>query len=244
MRLIIISLTLALLAGSAQAASYTETIDAGDTLPIAAIASPGAGATALSDIFGTIDTINDADLYRIYIADPTAFSATTNTATYGLYPDADTALFLFDAAGHAIAANDDDPSGQTYNATLPVGNSLYVGLSAGYYYLGVSDSTNEPTNGGPANQVLFPQGDLMQVRGPASGVTPTTLGGFDANAYDQNLPGPYRVALTGVSLGPALAAAAPEPATWLLMLAGLGFVGAMLRRRAFTPLAPARASPS
>lgn len=231
MRAITLGLATALLAGVAHAATYTETGDAGQTLATAASAMTGGGA-ALASISGRLDT-NDADLFRIYISDPSSFSATTfNSGT----DDAalDTEIFLFDSAGHAVAANDDDQGGFSVDSTLPLGDGHYAGLTAGEYILGVSISGNDPVN--LNNQLLFEMsGDTTQVRGAAGGLNPTTLADFDGFQYYTNDPGTYRIDLTGVSTGPM--SAAPEPGTWTLMIAGVALAGAALRtgRRALTP---------
>lgn len=219
----------ALLPGVASAQVYNET-NAGQTLVTAAdTTTPGTG-TALTTINGTL-TAQDADVFRIYISSPGTFSATTNNAvTNASYPggfEFDTALFLFDATGHAIAMND-DRNGTSLTSTLSSSNALLANLAAGYYYLGISSSGNEPVNA--TNNLLFQSGNFTDVRGPATNITPTTLADFDAFAYDDT-PGAYQITLTGVTFGPAAVAGVPEPATWAMMLMGFGAIGAGLRRR-------------
>jgi hypothetical protein len=220
----------ALLPGVASAQIYTE-INAGQTLATASdTATPATGAS-LTTINGSLTSL-DADLYRIYISAPGAFSATTNNAlTNNSYPGGgplDTALFLFDWAGHAIASNDDDANGLDLTSTLSPSNALLSNLAAGYYYLGISISGNEPVNS--VNQLLFQTGSTTATRGPASGLNPTTLADFDGNTYDPT-PGAYQINLTGVAVGPAAVAGVPEPATWAMMVLGFGAIGAGLRRR-------------
>lgn len=227
MRSIVVGLTAVLLAGTAQAATYTETGDAGQTLTTAQVASTGSSSAALTAIFGSLATAGDADLFKIYIASPSTFSATTNNI--GTSTDLDTELFLFSFTGTAIAANDDDASGLVLNSTLPSGDTHYAGLVAGYYYLGISNSGNEPVN--LNNQLLFATGPGTSVRGAASGLNPTTLADFDENQYDGNLPGAYQINLTGASLGAAVTSGVPEPETWALLIMGFGAMGASLRRR-------------
>ena len=225
MRTLAIGLAAALMAGAAHAATYTETGDAGQTLATAASAVTGGGA-ALSSISGVLD-VADADLYRIYISDPASFSATTLN---GGTDDAalDTEIFLFDAQGHAVAANDDDQGGLSVDSTLPMGDGHYAGLAAGEYFLGISISGDDPANAN--NQLLFEtSGETTAVRGAAGGLNPTTLAGFDGFQYYTNDPGAYRIDLTGVSTGPM--SAAPEPSAWALMVLGVATMGAALRRR-------------
>lgn len=219
----------ALLPGMASAQVYNEG-NAGQTLATAADTTTSATGLALTTINGTL-TAQDADLFRIYISSPGTFSVTTNNAvTNSSYPGGfslDTALFLFDATGHAIATND-DTDGMTLTSTLSHTNALLSNLAAGYYYLGISISGNEPVNA--VNNLLFQTGDYTDVRGPATNITPTTLADFDAFSYDDT-PGAYQINLTGVTFGPAAVAGVPEPATWAMMVMGFGAIGAGLRRR-------------
>lgn len=231
MKTIIAALAAFALPAAAGAQTVTEKGDAGQTLATAQDATLG-GTGALTGITGALGSY-DADLFRIYIASPKAFSATTtNAATengYAFDGELDTALFLFDSAGHAVATDDDEQSGLHLTSTLPAGNALYVNLAAGYYYLGVSVSGNEPVNA--VNQLLFTANpSSTAVRGPASGLNPTTLAGFDGNTYD-GTPGTYEIDLTGVTFAPSVTAAVPEPAAWTLMIGGLGLAGGALRRR-------------
>lgn len=216
---------LALLAPAAHAQTFGEMGDAGQTLATAQDAS----AVTFSQITGSIATPADADLFKIYISSPGTFSASTiNTVTNagGL----DTDLFLFDSTGHGIATNDDG-SGLSIDAALPAGNALYKNLPAGIYYLGISISGNEPVNAN--NQLIFtgyPGGDTTAVRGPASGLNPTTLAAFNAFNSDTTI-GAYQIDFAGVSAAPA---AAPEPsqyAAFAVGLLGLGALAVKAKRR-------------
>lgn len=214
--------------GTSLAATYTEfPTDAGQTLataqPTASAANPA--GTALSTIFGTFSTGADADLFVIRITAPGSFSATTNnTVTNSTFLD--TALFLFDSTGKAIATND-DASGSVVSSTLPTGNTLFASLAAGTYYLGISGSGNEAVNA--VNQLLFagyPGGDTTAVRGTASGLNPATLSTFNGNVtFSQT--GSYEIDLTSV----ATAAAVPEPSTWAALALGSIAAGATILRR-------------
>ena len=72
-------LTAALLANPAHAVNWTEVGDAGDLL---STAQEPMGNGPLRNIYGTISTNADVDLYRIFISDPTSFSASV-TSTSG-----------------------------------------------------------------------------------------------------------------------------------------------------------------
>ncbi len=179
-------------------------------------------------ITGTFANASDADLYAIRITTPGSFSASTvNSASAAQ----DTALFLFNSSGVAIATND-DASGTSLDSSLPSGNSLYANLTAGTYYIGISESGNEAIN--LNSQLLFngyPGGDTTAVRGAASGLNPTTLRTFNSNEFDTTTFGAYEIDLTSAATA-VNPNAVPEPSTWVAL--GLGSFAAgvtILRRR-------------
>ena len=215
---------------ASRAQVYTEASDAGNTLATAqsTISTATPAGTAITTIAGSIGTGTDADLYLVYIASPSTFSATTNnsrtnTSFNGTLP-LDTSLFLFDASGHLLAAND-DINGTTVTSTLAAGNPLYASLAAGYYYIGISISGNDPVN--LASQLLPAKSDdstdTLGVES-ANNLNPTVLSTFNQDNYD-NETGAYGITLTGVN-------AAPEPSAWACMVCG-GLVagGVWMRRR-------------
>jgi PEP-CTERM motif-containing protein len=212
--------TLALATASLQAQIYTEIGDAGQTL--AGAQTTGIlGGQPLNTIVGTISTGTDADLFLITLTAPTTFSATT---TGGLTL-MDTALFLFDGMGNAIFTND-DANGMSLQSTLPAGTGFTMTLGPGTYYLGISLSGNEPIN--QNGQLLFEayiNGDSTSLRGPASGINPSTEFDFNGNTSFSET-GVYEIDLTGVET-----VAVPEPSTIGLFIAGALAVGAAVRRR-------------
>jgi hypothetical protein len=210
-------------------AQFVEAGDAGETLTTASYTGATSGV-ALTTITGTLGTDDDVDLYEIRLNMPSAFSATTNNPVTNLATGPDTELSLYDASGHAIEENDDDASGLVLTSTLPSGNAFTANLSAGIYYLGISASGDEAEN--LYSQLLFASnaGDTTALVGPASGLNPTTLNGFDHQEYSgaAGTLGAYEIDLTGaLSVGPA---AVPEPSTGALLALGLGGVW-LLRRR-------------
>ncbi|HMO36979.1 MAG TPA: DVUA0089 family protein [Gemmatales bacterium] len=74
-------------------------------------------------------------MYAFIITQPTNFVATTVTGLGGS-ANFDTQLFLFNANGFGIAANDDSSS--SVQSTINNSTGLYTSLAAGLYYLAIS----------------------------------------------------------------------------------------------------------
>lgn len=201
---------------SAQAAIVSELGDAGQTQGTAQVTTGNGGS--ISSIFGSIASTTDADLFVIYIANPAQFRATTNNA--GTDAGLDTELFLLTLAGAPVYLNDDDPSGTTLGSTLPNGDALGP-QSAGLYILGISMSGYDPVNSN--NQLLFANGLPTDLRGPAGGLQPSVLGGFDGGGFFD--PGNYEIELRGASF------AVPEPGSAALLLLAGGALFGVSRRR-------------
>ncbi len=165
----------ALFAGT-QAQTWYEQGDAGD-LPETAQST---GSGALTEIQGTLET-NDVDMYAIYITDPASFSASTvGGATW------DTQLFLFDADGKGIVAEDDTGGLQS---TINNANNCIPG--PGVYYLAITRYNKDPlgcNDGGlwSSNDNNCPNGPESTSR-VASWTTSTTAAGT------------YTIFLTGVA---------------------------------------------
>jgi hypothetical protein len=122
-------LTIGALTLSASAQIWYEQGDAGD-LPETAQST---GSGILSQIQGTLD-VNDVDMYAIYITDPAAFSASTvGGATW------DTQLFLFDANGVGVVANDD-----TGGLQSTIDNTAGCITAPGLYYLAITRYNKDP----------------------------------------------------------------------------------------------------
>jgi len=122
-------LTIGALTLSASAQIWYEQGDAGD-LPETAQST---GSGILSQIQGSLD-VNDVDMYAIYITDPAAFSASTvEGATW------DTQLFLFDANGVGVVANDD-----TGGLQSTINNTAGCITAPGLYYLAITRYNKDP----------------------------------------------------------------------------------------------------
>jgi MYXO-CTERM domain-containing protein len=215
MRIAALALLTALSAGtSAFGQVWNEAGDAGD-MPGTAQAAVGAGA--LTDIFGTVSGLTDADMYLIDITNPAAFSATTNIAPGTM---ADTTLYLFNLNGTGIAKND-DVSASNYLSVMPVGDVNYASLAPGQYLLAVGGFAFAPFwNNPPAvlADLIFDVNTYTGVLGPQN--PGPILGWANAGAYDQ---GTYHITLTGASMVPAPGA---------MVVVGLAGLVAGRRRRA------------
>ncbi|WP_375507295.1 DVUA0089 family protein [uncultured Nostoc sp.] len=118
-------------AGTAQAATFTEVGDAGQTLNTAQNLLGG-----INVIQGTISPSDDADLFSFSWGGG-QFNATTVGGTPFTF---DTILQLFDSSGTLIAQNEDD-SQSTLQSTLN------LSVDSGEYLLGISSFANFAKSG-------------------------------------------------------------------------------------------------
>jgi hypothetical protein len=107
--------------------AFNETGDAGD-LPATAAVTSGVGS--LLCINGTLTSATDVDMFKISVCNSSSFSATTT----GTGTNVDTELWLFDANGVGVTANDDDPAGGVSTSALSSANVT----ANGTYFLAVS----------------------------------------------------------------------------------------------------------
>jgi hypothetical protein len=135
MRLLWSFLALTALTATALAqVDWTEQGDAGD-LPETAQATGTDTSTPLSTISGVLDA-NDVDMFAIYIADPSAFRAETNTTTTNF----DSQLWLFDVNGNGIVHDDDSAGG--LRSRITNANNCIPG--PGIYYIAISRYNRDP----------------------------------------------------------------------------------------------------
>lgn len=177
----------------------------------------------LMEITGNIEMLSsslDVDMYRIFIANPALFSATT-VGTDGTL--ANTQLFLFNQAGLGVLAND-DADVTTQRSLIPVGS---IGMQPpGFYLLAISSFDRDPVSAGG---LIFPSIPTTGVFGPTGPGGGLPLIGYQTLG-DQS--GTYTIQLTGaqfaVQRDPGVI---PEPST--LTLLGLGALGLLwvARRR-------------
>lgn len=191
--------------------TWAEVGDAGNTL-LTANDIVGPTGDNLTNITGTIASGSDFDLFRFSITNPTLFSAST-VGTVGSLTD--TQLFLFNANGFGVAANDDSVG---FRSTLPVGNALYATLQPGDYFIAISGFDVDPVS---IAGEIFPDTPFSAVHGPTGPGGAFPISGSAGSSGT----GTYNIALTAAST-----ASTPAPAAVWMGLAGMGVVG-MLRRR-------------
>ncbi|NJN56897.1 MAG: PEP-CTERM sorting domain-containing protein [Leptolyngbyaceae cyanobacterium SL_5_9] len=206
----------------AQAFTFTEVDDAGESLSTAQVIP--SGSSLLESISGTLSGFDDpADLFQISLTSGQSFFASTVSGA-----DFDTRLFLFDADGVGIYFNDDSSSG-TLQSTLPA-NSSFTPTQSGIYYLGISGFDYNPVNA--AGERIFPSFTDFPVDVPAENIFtgvfgPTgpggdaPLSGFDGAIL--NSGGSYTISLSQ-------AEAVPEPSSILALLM-VGASGTALQLR-------------
>ncbi len=212
---------LSILALLSVSAAFADTVIANNAGPLPASAEDLSSDASLTQIAGSLFTgaggaafPNFESIFKIDILNYQLFSAqTVPIAPHGI---ADTDLFLLDANGNGVYANDDISGGDTLSL-LPAHSS--VGPTAnGIYYLAIAISTNTPQDAN-GNDLFALNG--TDVVGP-NGTSPMT--GWDNGAFTQpdfdNVN--YNIVLTGTS---------PEPATWLLLAAPLLALFCLRNRR-------------
>lgn len=207
-------LTLAASVAAAADVNFVETTDAG-LLPGTATVV-GTTADTILTITGAIADVDDlADVYAIYIADPSQFLAIAPSVADGIDPQ----LFLFNAAGLGVVADDDSHAGSDFGAQI----NGFAGL-AGLYYLAISDFDISPTALG---QLIFPPGSGN--RGPTGPGGSDPVDGWDGLSLGANVTG-YTISLRGAT-GTGDAAVVPLPAPVFAGAAGLLALAGIRRLR-------------
>jgi hypothetical protein len=214
-------LTLSLLVNPAHAVDWTEVGDAGQLLNTA---QEPTGDGRLRNIYGTLSTNNDVDLYKLYISNPATFSAAVNSTSGNL----DSALVLFNEGGYALYGNDDAMLGSS-NAGLPAGNA-HGPQAQGWYHLAVIPLGTPPVsgNGFTPDRYMFPNvsSPYTQILTPTGPGGASSLTGWAPLGDGTTINEEYRLRLSGVQAAPI-----PEPESYAMLLAGLGLIGTMVRRR-------------
>lgn len=207
-------LAVVLSSGHAQAATFTETQDAGEILSSAVrVISPE--LQPLESISGILSS--DADLFRISLTGGQSFSATTTGGA-----NFDTQLFLFDSGGKGVYGNDN--AGVSFQSTLPIGG--FSPQKSGTYYLGISGFDYDPVSTAGEIFTDFPDTGFDTVAGPTGAGGKSALSGFDGARLEPG--GSYTIALTGAQTETK---SVPEPSSVLGILAvGAWSIGALLKK--------------
>jgi hypothetical protein len=221
----------AVLIFSCAAAAQADIVTASGAGPLPGSAQDLTGLN-VTQIVGDLDFPDGVDMFKIDITDFADFSALTTGVAFGV---PDTELFLFDAGGLGVYAND-DASGSNTLSCLPSADSSNpcssprpagVGpTSDGTFYLAITRSANGPIS---VAGEIFTSVSSTDVVGPD-----LTMGGgspivdWDGNVFtgpDFDLTA-FDIILTGTS-------PVPEPATWALFATGVALV--LLRRKRLAP---------
>ena len=183
---VIAALTLALAPGAFAA---NEVGDAGDLR----VTANDMGDSAVTEINGAFTDAMDADVYRICLTDGASFSASTVGGTFP--SNLDTQIFLLDAQGYGIYANDDAATG-IRASTLPA-QHRFSPATGGEYFLAVSQYNRDPQSSQGEifqdnfSRMQFPDGVIF-----ANGFgAAETLSGWNGRAPGGL--GTYRITLTG-----------------------------------------------
>lgn len=204
-------------AHAACAGLIAEVGDAGD-LPSNAQTTVGSGL--LDEIEGALNGFDDADMYAVFVADPLAFSATTDGHSGGVW---DTQLFLFDAQGLGVSANDDIANGNgPYNprSRLAAG-AAFRPEQAGLYYLAVSGWDRDPHSS--AGPIFVDDATFVGTVGPSNVGGGLPISGWDGDGNRNGGLGGYRIRLTGaqfVESPPGGSAEIPEAGSLVFIVAG------------------------
>lgn len=187
--------------------------DAG-SLPATSEATMGIGT--LTDIIGQItEGTTGADMFSIFIPDPTVFSADFTPRSNNVVTGLDSAaLYLFDSNGNGIEAADD--------GSAPL--AAFAG-PAGIYYIAIAPDGSVPQYKHKGN--FFPifadftsGADSFPVGGASSVVN------FSKNGCGTDCQGGYDISLEGAEFSNL-----PEPGSMLLTGLALAAVGLARRRK-------------
>ena len=135
------------------------------------------------------------DMYRIYISNPSGFSAQT---ILGGSAEFDSQLWLLDVNGRAVLANDDATMGLSGSRVAPPANdgTGHTIPGPGVYYLAITGFNNDPTNA--FYQSLFNQATRIEISGPDG-----PGGSFSIAAWGiSREAGSYLIKLSGAEFPP------------------------------------------
>lgn len=210
---------------SASVITWDE-INAGDLVATAEMVggTPGTQVGAIRGSLTSLAPVNmtpryQVDLFKIFISDASAFSASTMSL-------ADTALFLFDDQGRGVYMNDDEPSGLSLLSLLPASDPASP-IQSGFYFLGIALGSYLPYDA--TNLALFLTGGFTDVLAGDSNADPLAYWDATYDSFEES-PYSYEIGLTGV-LTSALVTQVPEPGSLALLLLGALAIAGLRSRR-------------
>lgn len=190
---------LILIAWLSVAMAVTTVLENGDAGDLPNMAQDATGITldadGIMEVRGRIESTSNVDMYRIEITEPGEFSAITIFDTNVSIEDSQ--LFLFDADGRGVCANEDNPDLLSTDplrlyAALPRGGCQIP--ARGFYFLAISTSVRDPLSDlNNPNSEIFPDVPRQAILAP-----------LDPNAIVQGWLGPseignYAFQLTGIN---------------------------------------------
>lgn len=193
---------------TAQAQVFTETADAGVTIPTS-ILLPG----GITTVNGTISARGDLDLFAFYLDTSNTVTFLSNNSPF------DDNLLLFNGNGQGIGASDDQGGGPD-----GLDSRITIALTPGLYYIGAGVNNIEADTD---NGTFIFDDDFGDSNGVIGGPTALSIGFLAQQSGGQT--GSYTLTFsTATANAPT---AVPEPGS-IALLAGMGAVGAgFLRRR-------------
>jgi len=156
-----------------------------------------AGTFALSALAGGDEDEDAQDMYRLVIVNPVQITFSAGTAAaFGGESDLNTKLWLFDADGLGLLANDDFDGPQSGFFDVSDDGTKITIDQPGVYFLAVSSSESEPVD--EFGQPIFFIDQQTEISGPDG------LGGGGAIAgwSGRGAPGFYVIGLTGAGFSP------------------------------------------
>ncbi len=169
--------------------------------------------TEIIGAFGVNQQSSGADMYEIYISDPSTFSAMT--VLPGNSPVIDPALYLFSLNGTGIVGND-NISGVNTQSSIPAGT--LSALQPGDYFLLITPSGNLPEDSG-GNSIF---GAITGQTGIFNGSG--ILKKYGGTPSNDDSGRNYDIDLTGAQF------VAPEPATMAFTGLGVALLAWRVRR--------------
>jgi hypothetical protein len=155
-----------------------------------------AGKLGFAAVAGDDDK-DEQDMYRIVITNPTRIDFSAGTAAaFGGSATFNTRLFLFDADGFGLLANDDAGGPQSgFFDSSDDGTGIVI-TQPGIYFLAVSGTGSEPLD--KSGEELFNIADQNEVSGPDGQGGKNPIVDWSSNDAE----GEYVIGLSGVSTSP------------------------------------------